>query len=354
MYSNAPTPKPTPTSAQPRRRSANRIWRPQRHALIDASQEAEAHAWVPDYNCRQLSAGRFAGMLERLDLNGIEIVREHHSQDIQKAGVMPPHICTLSLIERAEGNARFAQFAEDAADQLFFMPGETEFDAIVPGGLSTCYVRLDQSALLKGLATLNEPLAAHLASGGGLQALGMASKTPFELSLRALDAIARDPRTGHRGASPQALRRSLFELVLISVSASVEVMPGTHPSLHARRRSLHILRRAQTYMEEQLEQGFNPSLVDLCLHTGVSERTLQYAFRDQLGLTPNAYLRLLRLNGVRAELLTSSAEVTSVTQVATRWGFLHLGRFARAYRELFKEPPAATLARAQRILKTAR
>ncbi|WP_462320575.1 helix-turn-helix domain-containing protein [Halochromatium sp.] len=284
-------------------------------------------------------------MLERLDLDGIEIVREHQSQDIQKAGVMPSGTCTVSLIERTEGKARFSQFAADIADQLFFMPGETAFDAVVPGGISTCYVRLDQSALIKGLAALNEPLAERLAGGGGLQSLGLAGRVPFELSLRALESIAGDPRTGHRGASPQSLRRNLLERLLITVSTADEVIPGTHPSLHARRRSLRIVRRAQTYMEEQLAHGCNPSLVDLCRHTGVSARTLQYAFRDQLGLTPNAYLRLLRLNGVRAELIASSAEGTSVTQIATRWGFLHLGRFARAYRELFKEPPSATLAR---------
>jgi AraC family ethanolamine operon transcriptional activator len=332
------------TSAQPRGRPSPQIWQPERHALIDASQSADEQTWVPEFNCRQLSAGHFSGLLERVDLGGIEIVREHQSQDIHKVGLMPPGTCTVSLIQRAEGNARFSQFAEDAVDQLFFMSGETAFDAIVPGGLSTCYVRLNQRALLKGLAALNEPLAERLTSGG-LQALGNAGKRPLELSLRALENIVRDPRTGHRGASPQALRRNLLELVLITVSASDEVIPGTHPSLHARRRSLQIVRRAQAYMEEQLAQGCNPNMVDLCLHTSVSERTLQYAFRDQLGLTPNTYLRLLRLNGVRAELVTSSAEVTSVTQVATRWGFLHLGRFARAYRELFKEAPSATLAR---------
>ncbi|WP_201066665.1 MULTISPECIES: helix-turn-helix domain-containing protein [Thiorhodovibrio] len=333
------------TSPQPRGGPRPQIWQPERHALIDASQAADEQTWMSEFNCRQLSAGRFSGLLERVDLDGIEIVREHQSQDIHKVGVMPPGTCTVSLIDHTAGKARFSQFAADVADQLFFMPGDTVFDAVVPGGISTRYVRLDQAALLKGLAALDEPLAERLANGGGLQSLGLAGRVPFQLSLRALNSIARDPRTGHRGASVQALRRNLLELVLLTVSAADEVIPSNHPSLHARRRGLHIVRGAQAYMEEQLALGANPSLVDLCLHTGVSARTLQYAFHDQLGLTPNTYLRLLRLNGARAELVATTAAGTSVTQIATRWGFMHLGRFARAYRELYKEPPSATLAR---------
>jgi transcriptional regulator GlxA family with amidase domain len=34
---------------------------------------------------------------------------------------------------------------------------------------------------------------------------------------------------------------------------------------------------------------------------------------------------------------------TSVTDVATRWGFFHLGRFAQAYGQLYGERPSQTL-----------
>ncbi len=88
-----------------------------------------------------------------------------------------------------------------------------------------------------------------------------------------------------------------------------------------------------------------PSLAELCAVAGTSERTLEYAFREQLGITPVRYLRLRRLNRVECELRSGERGVTQVTDVAMRWGFWQLGRFAAEYRALFCERPSETLAR---------
>lgn len=58
-----------------------------------------------------------------------------------------------------------------------------------------------------------------------------------------------------------------------------------------------------------------------------------------------AYVRRIRLSRVRAELLRSDPQRVRVTDVATRWGFLHQSRFAQQYREEFDELPSATLQR---------
>ena len=57
------------------------------------------------------------------------------------------------------------------------------------------------------------------------------------------------------------------------------------------------------------------------------------------------YLRHLRLHRVRAELADASRtrSPAAVTTVASRWGFVHFGRFAQQYRQLFGESPSQTL-----------
>lgn len=103
-------------------------------------------------------------------------------------------------------------------------------------------------------------------------------------------------------------------------------------------------RRAVRAVEEYLDAHERevPSLADLCAVAGVSERTLEYAFLEQLDTTPARYLRLRRLNRVRGELLRADPGAVRVTEVAMRWGFWELGRFARDYRRLFGELPSQT------------
>jgi transcriptional regulator GlxA family with amidase domain len=58
-----------------------------------------------------------------------------------------------------------------------------------------------------------------------------------------------------------------------------------------------------------------------------------------------SYLREIRLQHARKDLSAADPTETTVTEIATRWGFLHPGRFSAQYRERFGEPPSATLRR---------
>ena len=58
---------------------------------------------------------------------------------------------------------------------------------------------------------------------------------------------------------------------------------------------------------------------------------------------PGRYLRLSRLNRVRAALRRANPATASVAEVARCFQFSELGRFAAAYRETFGELPSTTL-----------
>ncbi|MGQ4615841.1 AraC-like ligand-binding domain-containing protein [Nocardia sp. R7R-8] len=82
---------------------------------------------------------------------------------------------------------------------------------------------------------------------------------------------------------------------------------------------------------------------DIAYAVGIGPRALQDGFRRYYNTTPTAYLREIRLHRVRTELLQADPTVTTVTDVAVRWGFLHLGRFSAAYSRRFGETPSQTL-----------
>ena len=78
---------------------------------------------------------------------------------------------------------------------------------------------------------------------------------------------------------------------------------------------------------------------------GVSRRTLEYAFKDELGLSPREFIYTLRLHEVRRALLLAEARTSTVGDVAATHGFYQFGRFAGDYRRAFGELPSVTLRR---------
>jgi AraC-like DNA-binding protein len=87
------------------------------------------------------------------------------------------------------------------------------------------------------------------------------------------------------------------------------------------------------------------TVAEIAERTGVSERSLQMSFRRQLGVSPTEYLRGLRLDEARRELLAAPADGKSVSRVAVSWGFSNLGRFAAKYHHRFGEYPSQTARR---------
>jgi AraC-like DNA-binding protein len=86
-------------------------------------------------------------------------------------------------------------------------------------------------------------------------------------------------------------------------------------------------------------------VAELAAAVGVSARTLQDAFQHDRGQSPMEVLRRVRLRRAHDELVVGDREQTTVTDVAVRWGFGHLGRFSTAYRRAYGESPSQTLAR---------
>lgn len=95
------------------------------------------------------------------------------------------------------------------------------------------------------------------------------------------------------------------------------------------------------YMEAHADEALTPQ--ELARAGCMSVRTLHASFQQTFGESPMAYLRRIRLDHVRAELLRSDPERVRVTDVAMKWGFFHQSRFAQQYRERFGELPSRTL-----------
>jgi len=97
----------------------------------------------------------------------------------------------------------------------------------------------------------------------------------------------------------------------------------------------------------QREAGWALNAAELSAGLGISERLLRNLSSEYLGMSPIAYGRRRRMALVRRSLRHPDQASGSVSEVARRYGFLSLGRFAASYHATFGELPSATLQRAQ-------
>lgn len=142
-----------------------------------------------------------------------------------------------------------------------------------------------------------------------------------------------------RFASPVLIQQVFLELTdfLLQISA---ILPPPRPLSNLATRKRGLL-RAIEYLRNRLDTRI--AVTQLCRVAGISERSLQYAFREEFGISPTEFMKQRRLFAARRKLTAASARNTSVSQIALECGFSELGRFAVDYRRLFDVHPSDTL-----------
>ncbi|HET6182196.1 MAG TPA: helix-turn-helix domain-containing protein [Acetobacteraceae bacterium] len=163
---------------------------------------------------------------------------------------------------------------------------------------------------------------------------------PIMSALRRLHSAAADlaataPERIENSGAAAGLEESLSEIFLDCLTEG-----WTVPDRAASRRHDLILRRFRRLIEGR--DGEPLYLSEVCATLGVSSRTLHVCCVEAMGYGPKRYLTLRRLHLAR-RALRAADRANSVTDIATRYGFWELGRFAVTYRALFGEAPSETL-----------
>ena len=138
-----------------------------------------------------------------------------------------------------------------------------------------------------------------------------------------------------------AAEADLLETLLATLRAASDLEPSRTD--RTRQTQSRIVQAAEAHALANVDARLY--VTDLCRAAAVSERTLEYAFKEVMGLTPMTYLTRLRLHRVRQALLAATSASTTVSAEALNWGFWHFGEFSRAYKACFGESPSDTLRR---------
>ncbi|MFI5891694.1 AraC family transcriptional regulator [Actinoplanes sp. NPDC051513] len=213
-----------------------------------------------------------------------------------------------------------------------------DIDLEWPGDTRLLSVKVERAAFERELdAALDQQIVSPLLLGESFDLADGPGRTWSALvrllhnELCAEDGLAASPRMAARWR----------DMVVSGLALTVEHPYGDEPAGLQGPRRPRTVKRTLDAMHAEPWRQFTAG--DLAAIAGVGVRVLQEAFRQHVGVSPLAYLRRLRLDGVHAELSKSDPWQVNVSEVAYRWGFTHLGRFAGAYRARFGVSPSQTL-----------
>ncbi|MFU7488835.1 AraC family transcriptional regulator [Pseudomonas aeruginosa] len=120
-------------------------------------------------------------------------------------------------------------------------------------------------------------------------------------------------------------------------------LPGSNVSREPLGGACQSFDRLEELIEKNIKQNISLELLADLAHMSV--HSLYALFDKHAGTTPKRFIRQRKLEAVYARLSDPQVAVSSVTEVALDYGFLHLGRFADYYKSTFGELPSDTLRR---------
>ena len=236
------------------------------------------------------------------------------------------------------GGREFATQTDTGA----IVSGRERYSVVREPGTRSIAVKIERPALERHLAHL---LGREVNSSLTFDPL-MANSMPGQAAWwRLIDFVLGEASREDGMLSSPILRVEMQELVM---TALLTAQPHNYfEALHQGESPAapFYIRRAEAYILSNPEKPIG--MADLIEVSGVSARSLQAGFRRFRDTTPLGFLRQERLQRARADLLSADPATTTVTDLALKWGFYHLGNFAARYRRKFGERPSETLRRSR-------
>ncbi|MFI8631645.1 helix-turn-helix domain-containing protein [Microbacterium sp. NPDC077663] len=289
-----------------------------RAALAQLASDVEIREIGAPFHLRQRTVGD-----DRLLLSSFTIAPHLHFESGISGGI--------GIARRRAGSLRAVTNGEevDASRPFLIRPGRAESWS---EDVAVDLVSLDLSAL--GAFAGFDESALHV---GGTAAVSPQLQRHWDLTIDHVTRVFGDRELLHN----PLIRQAAVDAVFAATAHAFDIR-STADRADSRAGS-DAVRRATAFIEEHLGEPL--SVGDIAHAAGLSVRGLQSAFARVRDTTPAAYVRTARLRAVRRELVEAEPAEATVAEVARRWGFAHLPRSAKHYREEFGEQPSETLRR---------
>ncbi|MGB6137589.1 MAG: helix-turn-helix domain-containing protein [Shewanella sp.] len=306
---------------------------PQKRIVQTTDVDEQAHnltLWQQIYD--QTSNGQFYGCIEGIDYPDSHVFKEFTQRALRQQCNIAPESLWLGIPALSTDSKINGLQVE--SHHFMCRSSDCEFELITPDDFDIYGVVINRDTLLtmadiQGLTLkdVSNQCCARLATSPTILAQ---TRTTIEQLIS----------HNHLGLHTQ-LQQDILNTLVLTLLTDNHVNQQIAPSYHHR---LTVVEQAKDYIQQHPHQAI--TITQLCQHTHVSRRTLQYSFESILGINPLRFLRLTRLNNVRRELKKPQQD-KPIAVIAANWGFWHPGQFTKDYTKLFAENPSQTRNRFQ-------
>jgi len=292
---------------------------------------------------RILSSKRTAMEHQRLILDDVRLETGCYNFPVIAQGGMPKDVFCIGFMAEGGDVTRYNTTAI-----------ETDEIQIYPAGVELLYHASGSSRWVNFVVP--EELLQQTAFARMGQPLQISRQAAYSVRLphggrTALTALADDALSlAHRlqptgGMASELAKEIQASLLAGYVDALFDAAPARKSErASTERRHHHLITACERLVLSGTESDV--ALTEIARRSGYSLRSLELIFRRGVGMTPGRWFMTARLNGALRDLIACD-ETSTVSDVASKWGFRHMSRFAQYYHRAFGESPSDTLRRSR-------
>jgi AraC family ethanolamine operon transcriptional activator len=300
---------------------------------FDQFKEA-ASKWSLDF--KQLDSGKFNGEFALLDMGNVLLASIQINRQIEQKSVSPKGYRTFGIL--ADNKHSFIWRGHTfKGNNLLVVPKSGEVEAICYPGFQLFTVSIADDwieSYCEGLGSKESKIL-----NNGIEVLGLNNKSMKIIRQKFQHLFA---EVNHK---PQIIHNKTYQRNIIDEISGILLTNTIYENSLIQLPSNRIrdvsLQKALEYINTCGSDL--PTVVELCLISGASQRTLEYAFKERYRIGPKNYMNKLRLNNVYSTLKKADPDQTKILELAYQNGFTHMGQFCADYKKLFGEIASTTL-----------
>ncbi len=285
--------------------------------------------WDLDFNL--LSKNDFNANLSILSSENVQIGRLKLNGKIDQHGLCPVGFQSFVIPIDFGGNYIW-RHRKIEGNPLIIFPKDGILDSVSCDGFDVYVVSIEEQYLYSLMEDRGYKGLLHMLSSGNELKVQLQSDFQEDFHKKASSLFSQ------QHFAPPSRQPREEEIIYDIVDSLLFYLERSNAVINApidRKRDL-ALRKATEFVFDHLQDHI--SLSELCKEGAVSERTLEYAFKETYQVSPIEYIKSIKLNKVRSELHNSEGQM--IFTIAAKYGFWHMGQFAADFKKQFGVLPS--------------